>query len=146
MLFEQIYSVLDGVAHVFVQKSDGKNINDSLVEEGFADFCEEDYRSKVDNAERRYAETDSSRQNAFTSEITTFLEQDNMCEPDPPPPSKCTETLSLKGPLSPLVTPIFAMTSMGLGKTCKIDRLSVNSVLLNNNPQVSHAHHNIKRR
>lgn len=42
----QIYSVVNGVAHVVIYAR-SLNINGALVDKGFADCCEENYMSKV---------------------------------------------------------------------------------------------------
>lgn len=43
----QIYSVVNGIASVYVKTIDGKNINEILKIEGLAEYCEEGYMSKV---------------------------------------------------------------------------------------------------
>lgn len=42
-----MYSVVNGVASVFIKQKDGLHLNKELVTLGFADYCEESYASKV---------------------------------------------------------------------------------------------------
>lgn len=42
-----MFSVVNGVASVFIRNMNGRNLNKELVSLGFADYCEESYASKV---------------------------------------------------------------------------------------------------
>uniref|UniRef100_A0A1B0DNM6 Uncharacterized protein n=1 Tax=Phlebotomus papatasi TaxID=29031 RepID=A0A1B0DNM6_PHLPP len=59
-------------------------------------------------------------------------------EVNAPPENICDKQLSLKGPTSPLTANLFSLTKSASMKNCRIERNSVNSVLLDNNYQDYH--------
>lgn len=44
--FEQIYSVVNGTVNIFIHAND-LNLNDVLIENGYGEFAEENFLSKV---------------------------------------------------------------------------------------------------
>lgn len=56
----------------------------------------------------------------------------------PPSVSECRNVLHLKGPFSPLEMQIFSCTEIGITKQIAIEGNSVNSVLLDSNPEDPH--------
>lgn len=52
--------------------------------------------------------------------------------------SECRNVIHLKGPFSPLEMQIFSCTEIGITKQIVIEGSSVNSVLLDSNPEDSH--------
>lgn len=59
-------------------------------------------------------------------------------EVDPPPREYCTRNITLRGPYSPLETKIFSAVRIGTWKSVQVERDSVNSVLLDTDPQDVH--------
>lgn len=55
-----------------------------------------------------------------------------------PDASECIEQIHLKGPFSPLEMRVFGITNSSLGKNVKIEQSSVNTVLLDAEPQDPH--------
>lgn len=62
-------------------------------------------------------------------------------EPDLEAPRReeCREKVDLKGPFSPLETHLFGLTNSSLSKTIRIEQDSINTVLLDAEPQDPHA-------
>lgn len=58
---------------------------------------------------------------------------------EPPPPSMCNKKYRLSGPYSPISSKVFALTEAIKNGTATIDRFSVNSILIDNDPQVRDA-------
>lgn len=56
--------------------------------------------------------------------------------PLPPPRRLCTHEIKLRGPFSPLERTIESVTFSGRYKSVNIDPQSINSVMLESNPQV----------
>lgn len=70
-----------------------------------------------------------------------MFESDNFVESqDVEPPNKlaCTTSFQLKGPYSPLEMNIFSVMASGVEKTVAVEGTSVNSVLLDTDPQDPH--------
>lgn len=59
-------------------------------------------------------------------------------EVEPPPIQQCKLTMDLKGPFSPLEMKIYSLISTGDHKKVTIDPNSVNTVLLDEEPQDPH--------
>ncbi|XP_055384477.1 probable ATP-dependent RNA helicase spindle-E [Condylostylus longicornis] len=146
----EIYSVVNGICATFVHIG-SETINDILVEKNFAQYCEENYMSKIDNDlrtrkqfEQRYKnfENFSKNQEDERAFLEDYIRQSEYgaknLNLDPPPDNKCTIKLNLRGPLSPLETTCFSATRIGTYKTVRIERDSVNCVLLNSDPQDGH--------
>lgn len=134
----EIYSFWNGVASVTLHSTAGKTINQELIDRQFAQTCEESYPSKYDHTLRYKAQNFSSKQteNAPPSqEILEYLKAFDR-EPIKPPEERfCTKTTILRGPVSPLETTIHATIRSAFTKTLSIERFSVNSVLLDTDPQ-----------
>lgn len=63
------------------------------------------------------------------------MKNEFLPEIKPPPDQLCQETIELKGPISPVDTTISALIQEGIYRETSIDPASVNSVILNNDPQ-----------
>lgn len=73
--------------------------------------------------------------NGFDGALMQHLRQENMVEIEPPELSHSRMTnITLRGPLNPLEINVYPMTTIGIRKTVSIDPHSVNSVLLENEP------------
>lgn len=72
---------------------------------------------------------------------STLFEDDNVIESvdvESPNKSACTKSFHLKGPYSPLEMQIYSVLESGLQKSVSIEGTSVNSVLLDTDPQDPH--------
>lgn len=123
----EVYSMINNIASVEL-KIDGININETLVEAGYAVRCEECFASRLDHNEREaYQITNPSQ---WINRSTEFKEQENLMIPftTPMPPSEMlTQSVYLEGPFSPLETTITGVANNSYG-VAKIDQKSVNSV------------------
>lgn len=132
-LFIEIYSFWNGVASVKIQGKHGKTINEELIDLQLAEGCEESYPSKYDHVLRFktqmfpdiFSEDDDPYQ-----EIEEYVKEFNRESIKPPPEELCSKIVTLRGPMSPLETTIHSSIRSLYSKILSIERLSVNSVLL----------------
>lgn len=66
------------------------------------------------------------------------------CDIESPDISECNEKINLKGPFSPLEMKVYGITNSSLGKNVKIEYSSVNTVLLDAEPQDPHTRYVVK--
>lgn len=71
----------------------------------------------------------------------SYLEAESALEVTPPARSDCTFEVKLNGPKSPVETKVYGIIEAAQAKPITIDGQSVNSVLLDNDPQVIHDVH-----
>ncbi|XP_063702967.1 LOW QUALITY PROTEIN: probable ATP-dependent RNA helicase spindle-E [Culicoides brevitarsis] len=136
----EVYSTWNGVANVIVYDKYKNSINKVLVREQLAQTCEESYPSKQDHAVRFHAQHFVHRENdesPVTLEILDYLRDFYATNYKPPPEYLCTKVIQLRGPTSPLETQVYATFRSGQSKSMTVDRLSVNSILLDTDPQDS---------
>lgn len=144
--------------YLFVRR---QNINELLLQQGYAERTEEDYMSKVcdfhlycnnislfkilsmtfvlfqsDHANRRQRQTTADLDLLDQDEMGMMVFDDDEEDPKPPNRGLCVEEVRLSGPFSPLETNIYSTTLSGGAKCISVDPQSVNSILLDNNPQV----------
>ncbi|KAK3926135.1 putative ATP-dependent RNA helicase spindle-E [Frankliniella fusca] len=147
----EVFSVVDGVVSLTVRpRNKGKSINEILIEENIAVPIEESYRSRMNNAVRMsFRGSFSSAQPAHSgtenepcSQIDASCIQDNLCRIEnyvqPPSKSECRHEVQMKGPCSPLEMNVFGTTRVASGKPVGMEIDSVNSVLLDSNPENPH--------
>ncbi|XP_071453953.1 probable ATP-dependent RNA helicase spindle-E [Hetaerina americana] len=141
-LFAMVYSVVHGVISLDLKDENGKSINQRLIDMGFAERSEESYLSKV-NHDIRMQEHDlepeqkvayNQQQAHELIESATYLSK----EPEEPSPNDCRTRENLRGPFSPLEMKIFHLVKAGMSKEAIIEWNSVNSVLLDTEPQDPH--------
>lgn len=158
--FVQIYSVVNGVAHVVIFAR-GANINEILIDEELADVCEENYMSKVQEkwnkkifrtqfqysrlvllqANRwRRQHKQSMPASQFDNEYDLEADSQDMLEDAPdveaPPIRLCNLEINLRGPFSPLESTLYSVMNSGISKTITVDPLSINSIMLDNDLHV----------
>lgn len=141
VLRAKVYSVLNGVVSVelYGYNSAGtlkqRSINQVLVYDGFAQATEEPYLSRVNHDIRLKQKTDFTVKN-----LHTMMQQPEWTESEfqAPKPSERTYKTKLRGPFSPLEMRVFGMTRASEGKNIQIEWNSVNSVLLDVEPQDPH--------
>lgn len=125
-----IYSVVDDIVSVKLMQ---KNINWNLklIEEGFAEDCEESYLSKMNNDYRRSrkykVEIPETPEKEFANKIDKSLSTDYV---KPPPKEDCKLELTLLGPYSPLEIDLNGISRLCTNKV-NVEGNSVNSVILN---------------
>ncbi|CAK9813370.1 Probable ATP-dependent RNA helicase spindle-E [Anthophora quadrimaculata] len=139
-LYGEIYSVTNSVIILeLIHKNEEEevNINQCLLEKNFAIEKEEDYFSRF-NHDLRTKQCDilTSNEQYYHYEKMQYS-QDYMLDvyPDPPPISECHETVNLRGPYSPLEMKLTHLITSGRDKAVKIATNSVNSVLLDTDPE-----------
>lgn len=71
---------------------------------------------------------------SFDEEELQYIDEDD--DPTPPQPHHCIQEIRLRGPFSPLETVVYSNMQSAKTKSITVDALSVNSILLDNNPQV----------
>lgn len=87
------------------------------------------------NAKRQYVQ--SNGENCETDEHNEFLEAEAAIEVEAPSKAQCNLAVKLNGPKSPIETTLCGITEAAKAKTISIDGMSINSVLLDNDPQVT---------
>ncbi|KAL0275900.1 UNVERIFIED_CONTAM: hypothetical protein PYX00_003620 [Menopon gallinae] len=139
-LYGSVYSVVNGVVSLELYKMDNVgnkvSINDLLVEKGFAQRTEESYLSKKNNEIRHQRQLDRSQKEAYNKQQEREIWRTENIEP--PAAKDCKITVNLRGPYSPLEMKIYPYTRGALDKTIHISEESVNSVLLDTDPDDPH--------
>ncbi|XP_017031541.1 probable ATP-dependent RNA helicase spindle-E [Drosophila kikkawai] len=138
----EVYSLVDDVAAVIIHMRDGI-LNEKIVELKLARRADEDYMSRMDHDFRtRKQETvrhlTSAERQQLNEEYLRSCQMPKDLDLPPPPLDRCHSVALLKGPYSPLETSMQSTIRVGMWKTVKIDRNSVNAVLLHDNPQDQH--------
>lgn len=90
---------------------------------------------QANHARRLYAKRAPKPRDLIDLELKRFLENEFLPELNPPPDRLCHEIVELKGPISSVDTRISTLIEEGIYRDTSIDPASVNSVILNNDPQ-----------
>ncbi|KYN17992.1 putative ATP-dependent RNA helicase spindle-E [Trachymyrmex cornetzi] len=132
----KIYSIVDSVINleliVVNEKEENFNVNEALIEKGYAIKREESCVSQQNHELR----ANISNINAMSIEEKQFYEEKQydkhklMEYPKPPKEEDCTSSVDLQGPFSPLQMELIQLTLGGRLKKINVDMNSVNSVLL----------------
>ncbi|XP_068618918.1 probable ATP-dependent RNA helicase spindle-E [Battus philenor] len=135
-LHAKVYSVVRGVVAVELFADGGKiSINNELLEKNLAIPCEESYESKLNHDLRQMAnELNMAQKRAYNREQMEAAYY-QLQEIEPPNYADCDSEVILKGPFSPLETVVHNMMYAGREKQVNIEWNSVNSVLLDTEPQ-----------
>lgn len=137
----KIYSVLNNVVRLELITSVSQiSINHELITRGYAMLAEESFLSKERHAIRdklqNYSEEDPQ---AYMLDINGETDgQQDALEIKLPGYLELRNRVSLRGPHSPLEMQIFSVLKNGQGKKASIEGTSVNSVLLDTDPQDPH--------
>lgn len=124
-----IYSVVNDVVSVKLIHKD-INWNLKLIEEGFAEECEESYLSKMNHEHRRQRQIELVEPMKPEEEFATKIDENlAIGHVEAPPIGDCKFELKLNGPFSPLETDLFGISRLVTNKIT-VDRQSVNSVIL----------------
>ncbi|XP_065082926.1 probable ATP-dependent RNA helicase spindle-E [Ochlerotatus camptorhynchus] len=140
----EIYSVVNNVASVILKKGDDFPINSELIRLKFAQYAEESYISKLDHDQRERKQREMSFDEDIRHEVynsskmnQTMYVEDEL-EDVSPPEEKLRCKVLLSGPHSPLETTASATVRSSVMKPVTIENDSVNSILLDSNPQDTH--------
>ena len=144
-VFGEVFSVVDSIVSLKLtcknlnDPQDSVNLNNLFIEEGLADVAEESYLSKYNHKLRELQLTDC---NLLQRQYLEYLQYSKNfminAYPDPPPSEECHSEISLRGPFSPLE---INLSTLAIHTTCKrvvIDSGSVNSILLDTDPDDPH--------
>ncbi|XP_045453165.1 probable ATP-dependent RNA helicase spindle-E [Melitaea cinxia] len=135
-LLAKIYSVTHGIVSIELLAKGGEiNINEELLKRGYAISCEESYDSKLNHDLRQTAtELNLAQKRAYNKEQTE-LAYSRLREIEAPSYKECVSDVCLKGPDSPLESIVHNMMYSSRDKQVQIEWNSVNSVLLDTEPQ-----------
>jgi len=152
-VFLKIYSYRDSVASVYVyldrpivqyNEVEETTLNTILIERGMAMEREENYFSKVDH----YHRTEASRLESANFRVTEekHEKRDNMgyfgrkdlSALPTETPGNSSSSVYLKGPHSPLEMKLHSTVQCSIEKEVKVEWNSVNSVLLDSDPEDPH--------
>ncbi|XP_072756559.1 probable ATP-dependent RNA helicase spindle-E isoform X2 [Anoplolepis gracilipes] len=135
-IFGKIYSVVDSTINLELitinEKGEEFNINNDLIEKGYARRKEESYLSTYNHELR----VNINNSKALLMEEKKFYEEEqydkefSLKYPNPPKEEDCNSSIKLRGPFSPLEMELIQLTSVGKLKRANIDQNSVNCVLL----------------
>ena len=122
----KIYSQVNGVLRVYLYTETSEElVNQILIDKGYALAAEESYQSI------------SAHNKAEEPEYPSEKWEDTSCPPrfmEHPIKSQ----LFLKGPSSPYEVSFYSLTKIGLMKSARIERDSVNSICVHSEPQDKH--------
>lgn len=108
-----------------------------MIRENFGEFVEEDYISKYNHLLRKSQRENITKADNFIDPMVRDHFNDEIgIEVDPPPTLKCKQKLKLKGPYSSLSLNMHGLTEATRIAKVIVDKHSVNSVILENDPQV----------
>ncbi|XP_053613679.1 probable ATP-dependent RNA helicase spindle-E [Plodia interpunctella] len=132
----KVYSVTHGVVSIELLAEGGKiSVNKELLKGGYAIPCEESYDSKINHDLREMAtELDMKQKRAYNKEQTELAFY-QLRELEPPKNQDCISEACLKGPFSPLETSLHNLMYASREKSIQVEWNSVNSVLLDTDPQ-----------
>ncbi|XP_018055297.1 PREDICTED: putative ATP-dependent RNA helicase TDRD9 [Atta colombica] len=129
----KIYSIVDSVINleliVVNEKEESFNVNEALIEKGYAIKREESYVSQQNHELRANISAMSIEEKQFYEE-KQYDKHELMEYPKPPKEEDCTSSVNLQGPFSPLEMELIQLTLGGRLKKINVDMKSVNSVLL----------------
>ncbi|XP_012544435.2 probable ATP-dependent RNA helicase spindle-E [Bombyx mandarina] len=138
-LIAKVYSVVHGVVAIELLTDGGHvSVNEILIKKGFAVPCEESYESKLNHDLRQTAnELNLAQKRAYNKEQTeaAFYQ---LGDAAPPNYRECVADVCLKGPYSPLESSLHNLMYSSRDKPVQIDSSSVNSVLLDTEPQITY--------
>lgn len=132
-LAAKVYSLCKNVLRVDLYDTNTEediHINQKLIEEGFAQFQEESRASKLAHQSALSGETLPPEDN--TAWIDSLVENNDEVD------ERFATKVMLRGPESPIEMSFYSITNIGRLKSVRIEQNSVNSVILNDQPQDPH--------
>lgn len=142
LMVARVYSVVDGVVRVHLVLQDGvTNVNEQLIKEGHADYAEEGFLSRKNHQLRERVESYYQSIAPDVADPTFSLDKDEELDSsklDFGMPQLSNRKAILHGPFSPLEARVCGMSKLCYLRSARVERSSVNSVLLNGEPQNPH--------
>lgn len=127
----------NGKVNVFARcVNASETINNILIREHFGEYVEEDYISKYNHVMRKTQQDNGITDNFIDPMVKDYFIENMVTEIEPPPIPDCRSKLKLKGPYSSLSIDVYGLTEATKSAKVVIDKHSINSVLLENDPQV----------
>lgn len=142
LLYGQVYSVVNDVVHLDLYRHDPKydnvkSINQMMIEQGYAEPAMESFLSKADHEKRlQVMHAENPSKEAVRLGFDKIENYEDFEAPNNPG-RNCT-TVILKGPYSPLEMKMYGCIESSVNKVVDIDGSSVNTVLLDSEPQEYH--------
>ncbi|XP_074032862.1 tudor domain containing 9 protein spindle E isoform X2 [Leptinotarsa decemlineata] len=142
LLYAKVHSVVDNVLNVEVFKNQPqtrqvKSINQQMLELGHADPSIESFLSRADH-EKRMAVLKSENPNIEAARLSVDRIVDYRDFDGPRARGANCKTIVLKGPFSPLEMSLYGCVESAKDKHVVVEGSSVNSVLLDSEPQDDH--------
>lgn len=160
VLHAKVYSVVNNVVHVELLKSltnESITLNQVLITKGYAEPAEESYLSKVnckycsiftfiiyDNLQENHEKRQTFSKIEGVVQVEEVPVENFIDDIESPDANDCTEIIHLRGPFSPLEMRVYGITNSSIGKTVKVENSSVNTVLLDAEPQDPHTRYGSK--
>ncbi|XP_015591096.1 probable ATP-dependent RNA helicase spindle-E [Cephus cinctus] len=138
-LYGKIYSVVNSIVSLELICVDTKmsttSVNQVLIENNYATHKEENYLSRANHELREKYTEMTTEQQRYYERLQYSQSYTPNYYPEPPSVADCHSTVTLRGPFSPLEMELIHLPYIGRSKRAKIDWSSVNSVLLDTNPE-----------
>lgn len=138
-----VYSVVNDVASVRLIVENIK-VNLKLIKKGYAQFCDENYMSKMNYDTREQKQRIGRIDYGPEVEFAEKIDNSKTVNIKSPPMHLCYKKVYLKGPFTPLETSLHGFTHSASTKQIVVDSTSVNSVVLDVDPQVRNVTINLK--
>lgn len=129
---------------MFVHLDSNENLNDILIHKQFGEFVEEDYISNYNHLMRKSQKQEQEARGKFDNFMDSMCEsyfiEENVSDIEPPPREKfkAKKLIKLKGPFSSLSIEPIGLTEATRNAKIIVDRHSINSIMVENDPQVSY--------
>ncbi|CAH1981343.1 unnamed protein product [Acanthoscelides obtectus] len=139
LLYGRVHSVVDNVAYIVIYKRqrEESSVNDIMLKLGHADPAAESFLSKTDHERRKMVMSSANP----TGEAARFRFDKVINYSDFETPQlhgAHYRRVPLKGPFNPLEMKIFGCLQSSGNKTVEVEGQSVNTVLLDSDPQDQH--------
>lgn len=144
ILYGKVYSIVDNVVHLelFKQKPtrnyNPESINHWLLQQGCADVAEESFLSKENHERRLKVQKAANPLDEAARQAVESIKSYSDFEAPMDDVKKFMTQVNLKGPISPLEMKLYGVLVNGANKNIDIEPQSVNSVLLDTEPQDPH--------
>ncbi|KAH1007345.1 hypothetical protein HUJ04_004591 [Dendroctonus ponderosae] len=140
LLYGEVYSVVNEVVELDLYRNPIKDLslNDYLIREGFADKSSPSYLSKCDHDRRLQIQSahNPSEEAQRLDGVEKIISFSDFVDPN----VSASDAIiaPLRGPFSPLEASVYGCISMSNSKSVKIDGSSINTVLLDTEPESRH--------
>jgi len=144
VLYGKVYSVVNGIVSLELIKQSHPadyqiNINHWLIDKGYAQEAEESYLSRMNHDVRvQQIDMEPEARRVYDELHAHETEFGRDADLEPPSRTECRTQVTLRGPCSPLEMKVYNMTRAGISRAVHIEWNSVNSVLLDSDPQDPH--------